>query len=95
MAEVVAMEDFEDVGMEVFGAAEVVVIRVEEAVVRHGRSASHPVGRGRKWLYPLPHVCSSCEELRMSFRLRLPQVPFTSKALVCAFCWILVLRHRG
>ena len=59
MAEVVAMEDFVDVEMEVSGAAEVVEIRVEEVVVRHGRSASHPVGRGRKWLYPLPHVYSS------------------------------------
>ena len=92
MAEVVAMEDFEDVEMEVFGAAEVVEIRVEEAVVRHGRSPSHPVERGRKWLSPLPHVCSSCEELRMSFRLRHPQVRFTFKASVCAFCSILVPR---
>ena len=45
--------------MEVSGAAEVVAIRVEEAVVRRGRSASHLVGRGGKLLYPLPHVCSS------------------------------------
>ena len=59
MAEVVEMEGFEDGVMEVFGAAEVGEIRVEEAVVRNGRSASHPVGRGRKLLYPLPHVCSS------------------------------------
>ena len=59
MAEAVEMEVLVDVGMEAFGAAEVVEIRVEEVVVRHGRSASHPVGRGRKLLYPLPHVCSS------------------------------------
>ena len=60
MAEAVEMEVLVDVGMEAFGAAEVVETRVAEAdVVRHGRSTSHLVGRGRKWLYPLPHVCSS------------------------------------
>ena len=58
MVEEVVMEGSVVGEMEVFGAAEVVETRVAEAdVVRHWRSASHLVGRGRKWLYPLPHVC--------------------------------------
>ena len=60
VAEEVEMEGPVVGEMEDFGAAEVVETRVaEEVVVRHGRSASHLVGRGRKLLYPLPHVCSS------------------------------------
>ena len=79
--------------MEVSGAAEVVETMVAEVdVVRQGRSASPLVGRGRKLLYPLPHVCSSCEELRTSFQLRLPQVPFIFMASVCVSCSILVQR---
>ena len=74
--------------MEVFGAAEVLETRDEEVVVRHGRSASHLVGRGRKLLYPLPRVCSSCEDWRMSSQPRHPQVPFTFMTSVCAFCSI-------
>ena len=92
MAVVVETEALVDVGMEALGAAEVVETRVaEEDVVRHGRSASHLVGRGRKLLYPLPRVCFSCEDWRMSSQPRHPQVPFTSMTSVCAFCSTLVL----
>ena len=41
--------------MEAFEVAEVVEIRVEEAVVRHGRSARHLVRKDMMLLYPHPH----------------------------------------
>ena len=85
------MEGFVVVETEVLEVAEAEVRGGEEVMVRLVRSASHPVGRGEKLLYPLPHVCSSCEELRTSILLRLPQVLFTSMISVCVFCSILGL----
>ena len=86
------MEVLVGVVTEVFGAAEAAEIRVaEEDVVRHGRPASHLVGRGRKLLYPLPRGCFSCEDWRMSSQPRHVQVPFIFMTFVCAFCSILVL----
>ena len=87
----VRTEDSVAVELEGLEGAEAEVAEAEEAVVRRERSASRRAERGVSLLYPLPHGCFSCGQLRMSSLHLHPQVRFTSMTSVFVFCSILVL----